>query len=520
MAILPLLTWDMGYSGSNVRAYRLLNGTTLESSQLGGDTGFSATSRDLGADGSLPSRRIIEFKGDLYAIHSTKIYRLSLGTNPTWTEVFTLVLGPSTSDDQVISGFHIADVEGDLRLFIFYQRNSSSNCYGAYSSDGTSWTTTPLYANGNSWPHSAIYFKGRFYFIGTSSANPMYWYNPTTNAWGAIANLGALVTGQASAVCNFKGRLLYIGPTWNGTRGNPIFKELVSGSLVDASFSGGANAGDFVTRNVASQSVNCFPFEYQDKLYVIYSELTTSVFNGANDGQMQVVQFTPNGSTEGSSWAEEDISSTVVPSSWLTGGAFDGDFDSRMAMGGYVQISDPENPEVFFWRYTQYEANGSPTFWTWNGPTSLMTVAAAAGLDRGFSLPLGCNVTGEVVYTEGDFDVSLENPVTRPGYIDFDFQIHDPLDGSSIPNKSARLYYSIGGSNWTLATISTLPGDAPEFVNPTSAGTDPAPTITTDSVGTVLQDIPVGHKFTATWDSTADGFTAAGARFELMLEIF
>jgi hypothetical protein len=124
------------------------------------------------------------------------------------------------------------------------------------------------------------------------------------------------------------------------------------------------------------------------------------------------------------------------------------------------------------------------------------------------------------VYTEGDFDVTLENPVTRPGLLDFDFTIQEPLDGSSISTKSGRLYYSIGGSGWTPATLSTLPENAPAFANPTSAGTDPAPTITTDSVGTVLQDIPVGHKFTATWDSTADGFTAAGARFELMLEIF
>jgi hypothetical protein len=481
----------------------LLNGTTLETSQLGGNTGFSATSRDNAADGSLPSKRIIEFKGDLYAVHSTKIYRLTLGTSPTWTEVHTLVLGPNTLDDQAISGFHIANVDDDLRLFVFYQRASFSTCYGAYSTDGTTWTTTPVFSNGASWPHSALYFKGRFYFVGTTSATPLYWYNPSTNAWGSISNLGATISGQCSALCNFKGRLLFIGPAWNGTRNTPQFKELVSGSLVDATFEGGANptmAGDFITRNVASQSATCFPFEYQDKLYVVYPELTTANFNTANDGQMQVVQFTPNGSTEGSSWAEEDISSTVVPSSWLTGGAFDGDFDSRMAMGGYVQISDPENPEVFFWRYTQYEANGSPTFWTWNGPSSLMTVASATGLDRGFSLPLGCNVTGEVVYTEGDFDVTLENPVTRPGLLDFDFTIQEPLDGSSISTKSGRLYYSIGGSGWTPATLSTLPENAPAFA--------------------VLQDIPVGHKFTATWDSTADGFTAAGARFELMLEIF
>ena len=91
--------------------------------------------------------------------------------------------------------------------------------------------------------------------------------------------------------------------------------------------------------------------------------------------------------------------------------------------------------------------------------------------------------------------------------------MHLPLDGSSPPDKQARLWYTVGGTDWVEATLSTAGGDAPITVS----GTDAPPTIS----GNLLQGIPVGSSiFRATWDAAADGFTGAGLQVQLALEVF
>jgi len=508
MAISPLLLWDNGYSGSTPRAHRLLNGTTLENVQLGAATALSATSRDDAADGVLPSNRIIEFQGDLYTYHGGSVYQFVFGSK-TWASVHALASPPNNADDNSITGWNIVAVNGELRLYLFYQQSLSTSTRGVYTTDGSVWTPTAT-TTVNAWPQATIVYQNKIYMCGDRSSI-FYRYDPLADTWTTIPQAGtAWANPRTGTFINFRGRLLVIGPQPVTTRAAPIFKELVTGTYIDATFSGGTDPGDMVATPGPAQNVTWFPFEYQNNLYVVGQELTTNFNDAVNDGQMQVWQFVPNGTTPGSSWAESNISSTVVPSDWLTGGAFATAFHSRGALQGYVQIDDdPLNPEVYFWRHRQYGANEDSTFWTWNGPASLMTVVSSS-FSNGHSIAQGDNNTGEHVYTEGDYDVTLTNPLISPGKLTFDFQAHTPLDSSSPTNKQGKLYYSIGGSDWTEATFHS---DAPTTVS----GGDSAPTISANT----LQGIVVGNSvFRATWDAVTDGFTGAAEEAELHLRVF
>lgn len=520
MGIPPLLAWKCGYGGTAVQAVRILNGTTIDATQLGDVTGFTGAVWDA-THGPQPTNRIVEFRGNIFAFHAgtAKIYRFDfdVGTNGTWTEVDTLPNGPGTTDDQRIAGFEIVDVGGELRLYLLYNQFVSSTARARWTSDGITWNSAATVGSLSAgFISRTLVYKGKIYI--TSPAGSVDVFDPLADAWSEVTTLGFAMSGRPNLLINFKGRLLWIGSSsTNSVREIMRFKELVAGGFndVDISNTGGST---YTTLYGSSIGGNTFAFEDNDKLYVVFDEKTNAT-NGDGPGQVRCFEFTPDGSSPGDSWTENDITSTVVPSDWLTGGAFANLFNPRSGYSGYVDTSNPESPQIFWWRMADLNETENSTFWTWNGSSSLMTVEDS-DVNRTVQPASGTNASGEHVYTEGDFNVTLENPVIRPGVVDFDFTIEEPIDGSTVTPKSGRLYYTIGGSNWIPATISTDSEDAPTFANPTLAGTDPAPTVATDTTGTILQNIPIGHKFTATWDSTADGFTVAGSRFELMLEIF
>jgi len=247
-------------------------------------------------------------------------------------------------------------------------------------------------------------------------------------------------------------------------------------------------------------------FEDAGRLYFIYWEMR----NNTTLGNMRCEEFIPNGTAVGSSFQETDISATVIPAIWRTGGANENLGSLSTNVNVYVSTAIPGSPEIFWWRYDDIPF-ASSTFWTWNGNASLCTVAGSVGSQ--YLIPQGNNSQSENVYTDGDFDVTLENDQVSPGKISFDFQAHTPLDASSPANKQGRLHYSLGGAAWVVATLSTAGPDAPSVVS----GGDAAPTISAN----LLQGIVVGSsKFRAFWDAAADGFSSVGQEVELMLDVF
>jgi len=507
MAISPLMAWRAGYSGS-VQALRVLNGTTLETTQLGAATGFTASGWDTAIAGCPRHNRIVEFRGDLYAYHSgggPAIYKFVFGSK-TWSSVDTLPNPPNAADDNTISGFEVIDVNGEARLYLFYRTSLSTNARVRWSNDGTTWNSGATTATTPNFYRTLVYQKKVYVFAGPN-ANPVLSYDPAADTWTSVPVVGTSLGRPAQVLINFKGRLLLIGAQ-NGTWASIMtFKELVGGGFNDVSYSGGSDPGDMVTVRAAANGTLAV-FEENDKLYVLFNEKAVDNASVAA-GQVRVSEFVPNGAAVGSSWQENDLTATVVPAAWRTGGAFANLFSPYAAFNGYVETSTPGAPEFYAWRHHTVNAVATSTFWTWNGNAALMTVVNS-DVTSEVQIASGPNTTGEHIYTEGDFDVTLENAAVEPGKVLFDFQAHSPLDASSPTNKQGRLYYSIGGSDWAVATLST---DAPTVVS----GGDAAPTISAN----LLQGIVVGSsKFRATWDAIADGFTDAGEQVELMLNVF
>lgn len=520
MAIEPLMAWRPGF-GTVVQAVRVLNGTTLDTSQLGAATGFATSSFDTGTNGHKGHNRIIEFQGEIYAYHNgtQAIYRYDFGGS-SWTLVDSLPNPPGATDDNSVTGFELVEVNGEQRLYLFYQQSVSTNLRGRWTSDGTTWNATAIANYGLGIPfQKTLVYEGKVYIIAAANdPNTLHVYDPVADNWTRPPVLGSTLNGRCQVLINFKGRLLLIGPNAGTDRGPIIFKELVGGGFTDVSFSGGSDPGDMVTVQVPNRSVPLIAFEGRlgstaenGNLYVIFGEKSVGGV-GDQDGQMRCHEFIPNGTTPGSSWQENNISSSVIPADWLAGGAFEGTFNTLMCLVPYIQVVDPNLPEIFFWRHRDIQTTEQSTFWTWNGPSSLMT-AVNSDVDNTVQGPSSVNGTGEHRYTEGNFDVTLENGQISPGKVSFDFQVHLPLDGSSPPDKQARLWYTVGGTDWVEATLSTAGGDAPITVS----GTDAPPTIS----GNLLQGIPVGSSiFRATWDAAADGFTGAGLQVQLALEVF
>ena len=197
----------------------------------------------------------------------------------------------------------------------------------------------------------------------------------------------------------------------------------------------------------------------------------------------------------------------MVPPAWLSGGAFENNGSASANVLVHVDVSSPGSPQVFWWRLDAFNSAIS-TFWTWNGPAALCTVVNSVGHD--YSFPQSPNSTGERIYTEGDFPVTLENTETQPSKIFFDVTVHQPLDSSTPGAKQGRLWYSVGGADWQVATLTS---DVPSLIS----GVGPAPTISANLFQNILVN---GDKWDAAWDAPADGFSTAGLQFELLLEVF
>jgi len=513
MAISTLMAWRAGYSGA-VQALRVLNGTTLESTQLGAATGFTASGWDTGLDGPPRHSRIVEFRGDLYVYHNgtTGIYKFVFGSK-TWSLVHTLSPAPNTGDDNTVSGFEVIEVNNEARLYLFYRQSLSTASHTRWSNDGSTWNSGagPTSSLGVFF-HRLQSYQGLIYATtGDNAGDSVRAYDPSGDTWSNVPVVGSAITTIPHVWINFKGRLLLIGPNANFSfQGLMTFKELVGGGLNDVTYSGGSDPGDMITAQ-ASPRGSVFAFEDNDRLYVLFNE---KLVNGAGNtaGQVRCTEFIPNGTAIGSTWQENDISSTVIPAAWRTGGAFANLFHENAAFMGYVDVTVPGTPEIFAWRYRDTSTIEQSTFWTWNGNGSPMTVVNS-NVTAEVQVPSGPNMTGEHVYTEGDFDVTLENLVVTPGKISFDFQAHTPLDSSSPSTKQGRLFYTLGGTDWIQATLSTAGGDAPSVVS----GGDPAPTISTN----LLQGITVGSSvFRAVWDAVADGLVGVGEDVKLALEVF
>ena len=510
MAIDPLIVWRNGNGGTDVQALRLLNGTVLDATQLGAATGFSATTFDAGVGGRFGHNRGCEFRKNIYAYHNgtTSVYRFNFGTQ-VWDLVHTLSPAPNTGDDQSVSAIHQLNVNGELRMYIFWQQSSSVNARAAWTNDGSTWNTSGILANSSSWPIYELSYEEKLWIVGSGSGTwEIYTFDPKTNGISGVPVVGTgISTPRGGQLLNFKGRLFLFGAVLVSTgRQPPVFKELVGGGFDDVTSSGGSDPGVFVggTTLIASQGPLAV-FEWDDKIYVVVADL--DVTNTV--GQMRVFEFIPNSSSPGGTFQENEISSSVIPAAWLSGGAFEGSFTARTGLMVHVQTSTPGSPEIFFWRVTDQSVTAQSTFWTWNGNASLMTVVNS-DVDRSLNIVQGADIGGQFIYTEGDFDVTLENPVSNADGMSFDFQAHDPLDGTSISDKQGKLYYALGESDWAEATLNT--SVAPTVLS----GGDPAPTISANT----LQGIAVGtSKFRATWDAVADGFTTPGEYPMLKLDV-
>lgn len=529
MAISPLMIWQPGFGGTPVRAYRLVSGTSLESVQLGGVTSFTAGTWNTSIRGTKGHNRMVEFRGNIYLAHvaTGDVYRYDLGATDPWVVVHSLASPPNPAIDQEMSGWHIINVDGETRLYLFYKQSSASTTRGVWTADGVNWNAINTYSN-NEEPRNSILFKNRVYFMGsTSGINTYFAYNPQNDSWAEVPYSGTSVDPGAQMFGIYGDRLVAIGPSYSTARNTMIFKELVNEAFADASFSGGTDEGSMVTTQAVSQTNSCFIFEDVDRgtsgdnrLYVVFLELTTGTNDGANTGQVQVHEFIPNGSTPGSSWAENNISATVVPSTWRDGGALTtaADWHSRSCIAGYVQVSNPETPEIYMWRHRNITVDENSTMFTWNGNASVMSTAPSS-LSALMLGPAGPNQTDEWVYTEGNFDVTLENEVVYPDRVELDFKVHFPLDsmGTSVTDKQGQLFYTTGGLNWMPATISTDPVDAPITV----IGPDDPPTVMTTSDGTILDGITIGSStYRFVWDTVADGFTVAGTPIQIALKVF
>lgn len=511
MAISPLGIMDH----ASPQVMRVLNGTTLETTQLGAALAVGAESPSLGA--RMRRNRFCVFERNLYVWHDQDIYQFNFGAK-TWASVKTLSFAPNTNPDGRGGLYLLEDNSGDLMMVAIYQRSSNVNWYVTTSTDGTTWTADAAILNtgGGGAPVFGCPYQGRLWFATTVQTNhKVVSYDPVSGSvvsytWPSTIYSGGPGTSQNvtnnAQLLVFQGRLFWIGTDLSGGNSRLMtMLELVGGGFATVPISGGTDPG-LTTSLYASPSGAVGAFEYQGNMYVVWWNPTNSP--PGTLGQMRCVQFVPNVSAVGGSFQENDVSSVVIPAAWRPGGAFENLGSASSCVYVHVDVTSPGGPQPFWWRQDAI-GSGSSTFWTFNGPAVLATVVNS-NVGSQHSLPKQFNSTGERIYTEGDYDVELDSTETEPSRIAFEFQVFLPLDGSTPSAKQGRLWYSVGGSDWQQATFTA---DAPVLVS----GVGPAPTIS----GNLLQNVLVnGDRIQAWWDAPADGFSTAGLDFELLLEVF
>jgi hypothetical protein len=515
MAISPLMTWD---AFGTPQAHRLIGGTALESVQLGAATGFTAATYDTATRGRVSHGRMAEFRRNLYLNHRGTIYQFNFGTK-TWVSTGYTVTGAPTNQDQAMGALHVMDVPGQGQtLVMVYRRISNNNVRATWSVDGTTWTESPDFNTNSSPPGFELPYQGKLWCCGSNQNGfAVYSFDPLTKGWATypIFGLNTGNLGSNAQLLNFQGRLFWAGCQFLAGFNRELMqlKELVGGGFIDVPISGGTTPGLMATVNtVPGGAVGMF--EDAGNMYVVFHEMVNPNPD-LTTGALRVFEFVPNSSVIGGSFAENDLSTTVVPVAFRAGGGSSaGSFNTNIQV--HVDTSVPGSPQVFWWRYADPAVVAASTFFTWNG--NAVVASTAAGQSRNFLTAVSPNSTGERIYTEGDWDVTLDELRGNTAGADarnvrFEAQIHQPLDSSTPAAKQGRLFYSVGGSDWQVATLSTAGSDAPSLIS----GAGPAPTIS----GNLLQNILVnGDRFDAVWDAVADGVTNPGDQPELMLDVF
>lgn len=410
-----------------------------------------------------------------YAAVGDQVYQ-STDYGMTWTSVYTL--SPLTANTINKSGLNIVYLNGLPTLCIFWYNSPTARWYGAYTLDGTTWTThgpfTLAASTTNGLTSDIVYGNSVYCVTNPGSNGYAVNYDPGSGNMTSITLTGASTAGCA-CLAEYNNRLfcLYTITTATDSR----LSEIVSGTLsnITSSIHGSGVTG---TGNMCS----LFADPTDGNLYGIFHGPTGFV----------AYQWTSSLGTP------TNISSTVLPTSLSTTAA-----TARLIV--FVdQIEISGYPRIYLW----YAPDGDvASLWvplTWNGASAVITSMSGATAQGtvGSAMPANRSAPGPYYwYPYAPYSIILSREYTSSGIV-----LSLRLYGASTNNNAFRAFYSTGSEEYPIH---------PCTLTSPSSGT----VVGGNIVRNIAPGTPSGTAFTVTWNATADGLST-GDGFQLVCENF
>lgn len=420
--------------------------------------------------------RVIEFEGDIYAIHGGRIYILNKGTN-TWG----LDTGAATTarPESLQFGFSIVNITGVPYLYAPQSTSAMANTAVRLKRSpnfgGTTWTettlSTTLLDNGTDGQYfDNIMFRNNFYQQaqdGVNTLNEVMKFDFSLTAWSTVLHAitpsapfssGSNVYGPSS-FCAYNNKLyelMFAGE--NGSAGVPqtiYLQEIEGGGAFGSTHALTIVSGLKAVTNVSDNTLN-------DRNYG-----RTTMFIDSTEDKIYAFAVVQSGQGFTDGWAcfeiEEsggqlrylrDVGSTVLPQQI----AFSSASTNRPLMErfhSYNTVDESGNQVV----YLEYEpnpltSNTATNFYKWLGPDTPMEFLGfqPAGV---WSKPRIRQGEGSHIFSDNvpfDFSFTVESsgsPATTPGTMALKTTVH----GSGQPIELAFLFNKEGETNLTRADI-------------------------------------------------------------------
>jgi hypothetical protein len=493
-------------------AYTMVGATPT---QIGNN--FPATAGWTGGEPAPPdlmdriSNRIIKFNNGLTGASETQLVAwVGNGvfsyneSSPNWTPRLIMTgpdwNGPISGQEYAHSGLHVVEIAGVPTLFGVAQSSGGGleaftttdcvtfNRYTSAIAPGYRWLSECLFNN-------VLYFATATY-LGQIS------FDPATGNWtsnsGASPGDGNSVLEGGQDMCVFKNALYKVAPQHRGS--SPPYYSLFALWVLSAGT--WVNVGVLpipptgigypaVLRGNRPILFDGGPEGANNYLYAIYQDVSYTPIQG------QYGCFCGKIDVTGLSATITDISSTVLPASWLfptSAGSFG--FESAMEIA-----SNPGNPTgpvvaqpvIHIW--IANAITGVPwNYYTWNGPGALIGnggIPEDIGGNASMSIPdVKCG-SEDRIYETGDFSIRILSITGTVSQQVISFQAGSPLGND---NHNVMFYYSINGEEpYTPCPLTavtggsaTLGGDLYHVANVTCNMNTGSPTT-----------------YTATWNSSA-----------------
>ena len=418
-----------------------------------GEASFGALDTSIGGPHSCVDNKVVQFGGNKtwLSVAGNQIYRTTDG-GLTWTSVKTLT-GASTGENAVKSGLFVIDLSSFPTACIFYLTSTIDAWRGTTSTDGITWTDSPLFSALATTPGSAavsaqVVFNNTIYVLLCSSSNnyqaQVISYSPGGNSASSLVL--AIFPAIPTSFAPWRNALYIFHKITAG--GAVVLQDITGGTLATvATLIATATSGPVAGARYADGFVD-----------PVTGDLICWVYNTAALG-WSVVRVSP-------SFAPVDITGLTRPFQ-LSGTTVGGNSPQTSRIRVFAdQVANPGgNPDIYL--YYSVDGVSSPMLvYRWQGVGAVATLEDTGG-NTAHSLGICVDMDGgQYSWTPGERFVKIHSWAPVSGGIRLTFSLWSETGTDSVKVRAFTRRDAVQARCNTPTEVKTPSVGALSFVGP------------------------------------------------------